>query len=1087
MMRRAFIATLAMLSAAAANALDLATLCPADLTPSSAPVAELRLRVEKLMETDPTEVVALLCATIPRVAREYGDDSVEYAWWVGSLATPLIAYQNKFAESLPLLQTAQPLLERHLGVNAVELADIHVAYAWIYFRQGRLADCAQEWERALAIRQINPGLQQVELQKVLVGLAQVRMAMRDFDAARRALDGAYAIVVQYDETYSEASAAIENAYANLAMRQEDFAAARQHAQKQIEIEKSLAANEMQLVPAYIVLGRALERLDEFEASEAALLAAIALAENDQGPLQRHHLAALTELGEMLNDRGEPARALPFAQRAYDVGAATLGADAPRMVRVLRNLGEIQRSLGNFPEALRQYDSAARIVASDADNVERQSLAAYYRGRGDLEWSLGEIDAARDTLEQGLATTGDDATLTTDRAGLLLSLGRTWVRADPDAARLNLQQALTLFGQRMPDTHPAMLRVVNELCGIEIRSTPRNAPACDDAKQRLQNSNPTEPSLANAVYVNESERMAAVGDKAAARANAILALASAESLGTPSPLWISYFQLARLFAADGDRRLAILFAKLSIRQIERQRGRFIGEYRRFDRGFLQDKVVVYRALADWLMEDGRIDEGLEVLQLLKSQELYDFVQRSVDIDSGERVALTDAESAMFRVYSNALRTDSANISTGETIERLGRLDEAQRLSVGERAQFNQLLAAQHNAAGDLARRLRVVIESFAGQSIRRAIHPTQNDTIRAGLLEREVNRYGPDTAVAVYLLTDTHLRILIATSLSRREIRIDLDGAALRRDIGRFLDGMTRRDDVSSQSAALYDVLVRDVDETAAKAHARRLVLWLDGALRYLPFAALNSPTGPLLERYEILAHANANAQEAPVRSEPLRVRGFGLTRAVAGFAALPAVADELCYLVNGPIAGLTTTSAACTDTKFGTGMIDGEAYTNDAFTAQALVTPLSSLPEFSVLHLGTHFSLRPGNALRSFLVLGDGNRLTLERINSLDFRGIQLVTLSACQTALGGATTDDGRELEALSAIVQRRGARQVVASLWPVEDTSTATLMRAMYAAFVANPSDAAGALRTAQLALRADPVHAHPYFWAGFVASGF
>jgi CHAT domain-containing protein len=201
---------------------------------------------------------------------------------------------------------------------------------------------------------------------------------------------------------------------------------------------------------------------------------------------------------------------------------------------------------------------------------------------------------------------------------------------------------------------------------------------------------------------------------------------------------------------------------------------------------------------------------------------------------------------------------------------------------------------------------------------------------------------------------------------------------------------------------------------------------------------------------------------------------------------LPAVADELCYLVRGPIEGLTATSAACTSTTRGTGVIDGEAYTNEAFTAERLVTPLRQPADFSVLHLGTHFSLRPGNALRSYLVLGDGGKLTLENVGSLDFRGIELVTLSACQTALGGATTDDGRELEALSALVQRRGARRVVASLWQVEDVSTAALMRTMYTAFAAKPSDAAGALRNAQLALRSERAYAHPYFWAGFVASG-
>ncbi len=148
---------------------------------------------------------------------------------------------------------------------------------------------------------------------------------------------------------------------------------------------------------------------------------------------------------------------------------------------------------------------------------------------------------------------------------------------------------------------------------------------------------------------------------------------------------------------------------------------------------------------------------------------------------------------------------------------------------------------------------------------------------------------------------------------------------------------------------------------------------------------------------------------------------------------------------------------------------------------------MSGHREFSLLHLGTHFSLRPGNALRSFLVLGDGSRLTLDRIGALDFSGIGLVTLSACQTGMGGAITDDGREVEGLSAIVQRRGAREVLSSLWRVEDASTALLMHNFYESLSSRPRDAAGALQSAQRALLASRrgEYRNPYYWAGFVLS--
>ncbi len=73
--------------------------------------SELRKQVEAKNETDPAAAFAILCAAIPRVAREYGERSDELAWWTASIATPLIAYMDKFDEALPQLEFARPLLE----------------------------------------------------------------------------------------------------------------------------------------------------------------------------------------------------------------------------------------------------------------------------------------------------------------------------------------------------------------------------------------------------------------------------------------------------------------------------------------------------------------------------------------------------------------------------------------------------------------------------------------------------------------------------------------------------------------------------------------------------------------------------------------------------------------------------------------------------------------------------------------------------------------------------------------------------------------------------------------------------------------
>lgn len=161
---------------------------------------------------------------------------------------------------------------------------------------------------------------------------------------------------------------------------------------------------------------------------------------------------------------------------------------------------------------------------------------------------------------------------------------------------------------------------------------------------------------------------------------------------------------------------------------------------------------------------------------------------------------------------------------------------------------------------------------------------------------------------------------------------------------------------------------------------------------------------------------------------------------------------------------------------------------------------------------------------RTGRLLGDGSRLTLQQLRTKLPRltGVDLLTLSACETAVGGGLKADGREVEGLGVLAQKRGARAVLASLWKVNDASTGELMARFYRARQAQGIDKAGALREAQLALlqaapaeaggaaagteqrgatrddlpaasaaaafKQDPrkPYAHPYFWAPFILMG-
>jgi CHAT domain-containing protein len=470
--------------------------------------------------------------------------------------------------------------------------------------------------------------------------------------------------------------------------------------------------------------------------------------------------------------------------------------------------------------------------------------------------------------------------------------------------------------------------------------------------------------------------------------------------------------------------------------------------------------------------------------MKTEELTNFGVRDAQLATEHGLEFNPQERALQGRYDQAVQAD---LTSSSELSRLGHLDEANHISSVERERLARLLAGTGETEDARATR----IERLLGAGSASA-ELTQPRASAAAALMDAARNFGSDTAFAVYLLTATHVQVLVTARGAQEQFLIPIDNAQLQRDIGHFLDDIAQQRDVTQLSATLYDTVARRVDEFAAAHHVHRLALWLDGSLRYVPIAALQDGRQYLVDKYVIQiyspAPASIDAAQA-TRSTRAIVRGFGVTQAVAGYPALPAVADELCYVVHGPIEGLHATNEGCVTEGAGNGALNGTGFADSAFTEQRFTAALNGEHDFSVLHIGTHFRLRPGNALRSYLLLGDGSKLTLDVISALDFKNISVVTLSACETGLGGARTDDGREVEGLSALVQRRGAAQVIASLWQVEDASTAILMHTLYTGFAAT-RDAALSLQKAQRAVRSlkgrSGGFANPYYWAGFSVSG-
>jgi len=222
------------------------------------------------------------------------------------------------------------------------------------------------------------------------------------------------------------------------------------------------------------------------------------------------------------------------------------------------------------------------------------------------------------------------------------------------------------------------------------------------------------------------------------------------------------------------------------------------------------------------------------------------------------------------------------------------------------------------------------------------------------------------------------------------------------------------------------------------------------------------------------------------------------------------VPDELHSIFREDASAVSNTTPAVTPatTTATQGVLSGRVLMDEEFTDGSFREALRQ--RYPVVHIASHFAFKPGDETDSFLLLGDGSRLPLSKIKTSTnlFGGVDLLTLSACDTATGGAGSD-GREVEGFGVLAQRQGAKAVMASLWPVADASTRLLMQEFYRLRGEGEGmTKAEALRRAQVELLrgADAQTAsgerrglsvtggnapsakfsHPYFWAPFILIG-
>jgi CHAT domain-containing protein len=264
---------------------------------------------------------------------------------------------------------------------------------------------------------------------------------------------------------------------------------------------------------------------------------------------------------------------------------------------------------------------------------------------------------------------------------------------------------------------------------------------------------------------------------------------------------------------------------------------------------------------------------------------------------------------------------------------------------------------------------------------------------------------------------------------------------------------------------IYSWLLKSARTDLDKNNVKTLVFVLDGELRNIPMAALYDGSRYLIESYSLVLAPGLKLIDArQLKLENIKILMAGISEARQNFPALPNVKIELKEIQSqGPSILLL----------------------NSEFIDSSLRAKIN-LNESRIVHLATHGNFS-SNAEDTFIINWD-KRININELNQLlqtrnkqQFKPIELLVLSACQTATG-----DNRATLGLAGVAVRAGARSTLASLWNIRDDSTSVLMKQFYKELITNKRTKAEALRQAQLFLLKNPKYNSPASWSPYILLG-
>jgi CHAT domain-containing protein/uncharacterized protein HemY len=554
---------------------------------------------------------------------------------------------------------------------------------------------------------------------------------------------------------------------------------------------------------------------------------------------------IVDIAENKSDRGEQQGSLLLSQAALE--KYRLAKNREGEGNTLNIIGNTYNSLGQYAKAINSFEQAL-IIKRRLNDPEGQALA--FNGLGESHYRLGKYQQAIDFFQKSLAIKmTKDEYIGRDRVIKATNgLGNSYYKLG------QYQKAVDIFQKAFESASFFKANSFNS-AGRALSKIGQYQQAIDYYQKALALARREGNRTDGAISLNE---LGNVYDKLGDFPKAIdfyqqsLAItkqiSDREGEGTAlSNLAVISFKLKQI-------DLSILYYKQAVNIYEFIRKDIRNLKKEYQLSYLETVSSNYRALADILIQQNRVMEALQVLDLLKVQELEDYFK---NIKGSDRSA------------------------------------QGVRLLAPEKALSDKLLTVSPDNSKDINNQLANQIQQLPKTEINK--------------VPDYLNQIPQGTVLLYPFILGDRLEIILFSPNSlptRRTIKISKD--QLQELVTDFRAGLQNSGyaDVKIPAAKLYDLLIKPIEADLIQFKADTILYAPDGQLRYVPLAALYDGKQWLIEKYRIsnlIAYTLTDFTANPKRQPSILAGAYGNVNHKSGEATLsplPATIKEVQAIAN---------------------------------------------------------------------------------------------------------------------------------------------------------------------------------------------